>query len=143
MKFRDAVAACLAGCAVFALAGCGPSDGKVEVTGKVTFNGKPVEQGTVQFVHSPTEADTVTVTNGAYATRMTAGSKKVVVHGFRKTGELLRDPTDVNSGYPVVENYIPPKFNETTELTVEVTAKGGTHDFNLTGEDLIEKKKKK
>ncbi len=143
MKSRSPVAACLVGCAALVLAGCEPSDGKVAVNGTVTFNGKPVEAGTVQFIHSATEADTVTVTNVAYTTRMTPGSKKVVVNAYRKTGELLRDPTDVNSGYPVVENYIPPNFNEATELSVEVTSKGGRHDFNLTGEDLIEKKKKK
>lgn len=143
MKSQFPLAAFLVACAAIVLAGCGSSDGKVDVKGTVTFNGKPVKQGTVQFVHSATEADTVTVTDGAYATRITPGSKKVVVYAFRKTGEFLRDPTDVNSGYPVVENYIPPKFNEATEILVDITSQGGLHDFNLTGEDLIEKKEKK
>ncbi len=122
--------------------GCKSGDGKVDVSGTVTFNGKPVEEGTVQFVHTADTADTVTITNGKYATRIPPGSKKIAVHGYRKTGELLRDPTDKQSGYPVVSNYIPAKFNDQSELTAEVSASGGTHDFNLTGEDLIEKTKK-
>lgn len=122
--------------------GCKSGDGKVDVSGTVTFNGKPVEEGTVQFVHTADTADTVTITNGKYATRIPPGSKKIVVHGYRKTGEFLRDPTDKQSGYPVVENYIPSKFNQQSELTTEVTQAGGVHNFDLIGDDLIEKAKK-
>lgn len=129
--------------ALICVFGCGRSgDGKVDVSGTVTFNGKPIEEGTIQFVHTETTADTVTVTGGRYATRIPTGSKKIVVHAYRKTGELLRDPTDKQSGYPVVSNYIPSKFNEQSELTTDVTPAGGVHNFDLIGDDLIDKAKK-
>ncbi len=128
---------------LFFASGCKSGDGKVDVSGTVTFNGKPVEEGTIQFVHTADTADTVTITDGKYATRIPPGSKKVAVHAYRKTGEFLRDPTDKQSGYPVVSNYIPAKFNDQSELTAEVSKSGGVHNFDLTGEDLIEKTKKK
>ena len=68
------------------LAGCG--DGTVEGHGKVTFNGKPVESGTITFEaedrNGPTRGGPIT--NGEYRVigqdKMVPGTKVVRIQAF-------------------------------------------------------------
>jgi hypothetical protein len=121
--------------AVAVLAGCGSADGRVEVSGAVTFNGKPVDYGSIQFVSSDTDADTVVITDGKYTARLTPGKKKVVIQGFKKVGVDYRDPADKSTAFDVLDHYLPPEFNTQTKLTADVTGPRGDLNFELTGKE--------
>ena len=115
------------------LAGCSSNtDGRLAVQGNVTFEGKPVESGTILF--SPT-------TSGQYQANgqimggffsidapygPSAGDYQVSIEGFREAegvnqspGALYEQdgPTDTGS----IDSYIPAKYNRDSELRVTIT----------------------
>ena len=82
------------GIVALSIVGCS-SD--LEVSGRVTFNGKPVESGTITFEpedrSGPTKSEVVT--NGAYrlagVKRVTPGAKTVRIQAFGPTGRKVSD----------------------------------------------------
>jgi hypothetical protein len=118
----------LAFAAIVGVAGCSRSK-FVEVTGTVTWNGKPVEVGEVIF--APLDKSIAPaagrIRGGAYKLLSKPGKVRVEIQAVRKTGK--RDPKE---GFEITELYIPPRYNEQSELEAEVTADGDNRfDFNL------------
>lgn len=106
------VASCLATCF-----GCGNSAIKTyRVTGSVTWNGEPVQDGNISF--SPADGDglpqTGKIVDGKYELMATAGAKKVSIHASRE------GPVDPVMNAPARIPFIPPKYNSQTTLTAEV-----------------------
>lgn len=102
--------------------GCGPSGPKMyEVTGTITFDGKPVQYGEIVF--SPEDkkysADGVQIqTDGSYRVRVKEGAHIVRIIGMKmqKSAESKREPTED----PPMESYLPEKYNAKSELRAEV-----------------------
>ncbi|NLY01575.1 MAG: hypothetical protein GXY83_36265 [Rhodopirellula sp.] len=121
------------------LAGCGGSGGPSTygVSGTVTFDGKPLPEGDIIFRdpagQSPSAAGRIT--DGKYAFESTAGKKDVII---KAVGEVPGKFDESNPGekVPVVEQYLPDRYNDKTTLSAEVTDSAGanTFDFELTGE---------
>lgn len=126
-----------------AAVGCGGGDGKVDVSGAVTFNGEPVDDGSIQFAGEGADAATVIIAKGRYTARVTRGKKKVVIEGLRKTGTQYRDTADKSTAYDKLENFLPPEFNTQTKLTADVTGATDKLDFSLTGKDQLGAKGKR
>ena len=107
--------------------------GQVAVTGNVSFNGKAVESGDIQFI-GPNGVDIASapIENGSYTMQATPGEKKVVIRGMRVTGTIKRG----SESYDSKQNFIPPEFNEKSTLKYTV---GGpeTKDFAIEGKDLL------
>jgi hypothetical protein len=113
------------------LTGCGEGGPKTyPVAGTVTFESKPIAEGDILFVpEDSTQApDGARIENGKYEARVKPGKHRVQIKAMREgageaekgaMGELIKPK----------EQYLPPKFNEATELTVEVP--GGKYDFSL------------
>jgi len=106
--------------------GCG--DGKVKVSGQVTFQQQPVEQGSIRFEgadgQGPTDGSMIA--NGHYSTSVVPGKKTVQIEGYRKVGESQHDPNDPSS--PVL-----PQFERVvnTSVVVEITTSRDDLDFAL------------
>ena len=112
----------LIGCLV--LAGCGSDKPRYEVTGTVTFNGAPIETGSISFVPSdPAQPpDAGPIENGRYRVKASPGSKRVQVRASRPLPADRQDPkSEMGLLY---EDYIPAQFNTASKLTAEVTAAG-------------------
>lgn len=118
------------------LCGCGASETvRVEhsVTGKVTFNGQPVTEGTVQFEDAATGqgGGGALTADGSYSATLGAGSYKVAVF---PPVEHTPD-TEISPGGEIVKDVknIPQQFRtfDTTPLSVTVTPEQLTHDFDL------------
>ena len=113
--------------------GCGGS-GAGEVSGTVTYDGKIVEQGTISFVPADGSGPTsgAAITDGKYSVqKVPVGKAKVTIEGVKSTGKkkMYDDPKA-----PLVqtsEDYIPAKYNKTTELLYEVKSGLQTKDFEL------------
>jgi hypothetical protein len=123
-------AAVFAGVALL-LAGCGSAEKELTVTGKVTFSGQPVGEGSVQFIDDRTGrgAEVDIQADGTYTASLFAGQYKVVV-----TPPYM---VDNNSGMPnpyykKVKN-IPKKYHstDTSGLSAAVGPDKTTHDFAL------------
>src|SRR5438132_8043222 len=77
--------------------GCGQKTGApafANVSGTVTYNGKPLEKGQITFAtdgRPPTMADIV---DGKYTGQAMIGSNKVAIAAFRKSATERKLPTE-------------------------------------------------
>jgi hypothetical protein len=118
--------------------GCG--DGRVRVTGSVTFGGKPVEEGTIAFEPANGQGPSTggPITDGVYDltgdARATAGEKIVRIIASSKTGRKIPVPPPAPPGTMIEERIqgIPKQYNDQSSLRVEITpGKDNTHNFDL------------
>lgn len=135
---RTAIA-CVA--ALLLAGGCSETANYCEFAGAVTADGKPVEEGLIMFTptaagpgQAPVAAD---ISGGSYrvtpAKKMTPGSYKVAITAERDTGRTISSEPDSRDATPMREQYIPPRYNASTELTSDIAADQSTPvDFNLT-----------
>ncbi len=131
MRRNRAALILIAVCAI----GCGGSIGdlpdKFEVTGSVTFDGEPVEDGAIVFDSADGQSTPVggAIVDGKYSVEVPAGRKLVRISASRETGEK-----DMY-GEPIVDSYVPGKYN--TESDLERTVEPGgdnAFDFELEAE---------
>ncbi|WP_206028661.1 hypothetical protein [Thalassoroseus pseudoceratinae] len=103
------------------------------VSGKVTFDGEPIEDGRITFrqTEPPRKAFSSEIVNGEYSLQAEAGAMEVRVIASRP----IPGKFDNSNGTPepVGEMYIPKKYNDNTELTATVTDEGDNEfNFDLT-----------
>ena len=113
--------------------GCG-GDGRVEIGGKVTLDGVPVETGTISF--QPADGDGPTaealISNGRYAVAVALGKKKVAIQGYKVVGQEHVFPDDPTSPLaPKTEPIVPEKYNTQTTLTFDVSEAVDDADSDL------------
>ncbi len=124
-------AGCLAGCS---------SDAQYEtVTGAVTLDSKPIEQGTISFESMPRSGGigrriTTVIRDGKYrfeaADGPSPGQQRVFINAFRESSTASAPVGKSGKGEqfardgaaPERENYIPAQYNTKSTLTVEVAA---------------------
>ena len=103
-------------------------DGKVQVSGTVSVNGIPVDQGTIRFapVDGVGPTDGASITQGSYSVQLTTGSKNVHIEGHKKIGEEKQNPDDPSSPVlPVYEAIV------NTDVTVDISASQSDLNFDL------------
>jgi hypothetical protein len=124
----------LLGLVVF-LVGCGGPKGREKVSGKITFRGAPLDQGSIQFHPQDTAAggsfEGATVKNGKYEVParqgLLPGKYKVVISSPEPAGSA--EPVPGEAG-PPAEDRIPAEFGSNSTQVVEVV-KGRPNIFNF------------
>lgn len=123
---------------VLALLGCGPTGPvRVAVSGTVTFIGRPLEVGTIEFHPvDPTagEPGGAEVSAGAYTIPASRGLRpgRYVV---QVSSAVAPGPADGTApgAIRLARERIPGRYNAASELTAEVTERGTNRfDFTLT-----------
>ncbi|MEW4452183.1 hypothetical protein AB1L30_05800 [Bremerella sp. JC817] len=126
-------------CLVFTLAGCG-GDGipRAAVKGTVTYDGKPIETGVIMFIPSDVSPIALKITDGIYDSESDVNDRRgapigdcqVQIFGDKPSGKIV---TDITTGQKVEEfiQFIPPKYNVNSILTVTVEAGDQNIDFSL------------
>lgn len=122
------------------LAGCGQSGPeKIEVFGKVTFNGQPIADGDIAFHPEAGTSGPLSsgpIKDGAYRLSdnwaLVPGTYRVVVNAYRPSadtskliepgGQLDRPPE--TPGIPRRDQILPEKFNEKSTIEKLVVASG-------------------
>lgn len=139
MSFRCAngfLVMCL--CFCFLLPGCGAGNApeRASIQGQVTFDGEPVEEGSIQFVPEQGVVGkpvATQISQGKYELSgdkgPAVGKNKVVIQATRKTGKQVKDI--MGEMVEERESYIPPKYNEQSELFIEIKSGSNTEDFSL------------
>lgn len=138
------VVACLFVVAVLPLSGgCGGATAEqAKVHGRVSYQGRPIKQGTIVFQPlpplkaRPAGADVI---DGAYAIDNNGpvfGTHRVEIQAYRKTGRKIPDLKGDMSipNRPLVDETIPilpASFNVESTLTTEITDSDSTIDFAL------------
>ncbi|MCC7336141.1 MAG: hypothetical protein IT422_13660 [Pirellulaceae bacterium] len=130
------------GCFVFlsiVLVGCNSQNYEGEkrypLSGKVTYNGEPVDRGNISFLPMNPDSQRVAggkIEDGAYSFEeeygANAGQYKVEIRWQKKTGDTFTDA--FGNVDDVRVEAIPAEFNTATTLTADIGA-GKTYDFDL------------
>jgi len=114
----------LGAAAVLLAAGCGR--GPYQVSGTISFDGKPMPDGYVRFVSvdRPLEVAVGPIKDGAFSLKATAGAKRVEVLATKVVNPEHLDPM----GNPMHEEYVPPDYRgEKSPLRAEVEANDSNH----------------
>jgi hypothetical protein len=103
--------------------GCGGPK-LVKVTGRVTLDGKDLEDGEITFVSKDPAIgpDAGKITGGRFDVMVKPGSKKVEIRASKQIG-VIKDKA-MGGDFPQFESIIPDKYNEKSELTLDVPDAG-------------------
>jgi hypothetical protein len=122
---------------LLSLNGCGDrAGGRLAVHGAVTLDGQSLGGGSISF--RPVAGSTgptagAKVVDGRFAIpsdkSLFAGKYRVEITATRKTGKQVKDPT-FGAMVDQVAQYLPGKYNRSSELTAEVKP-GGPNDFTF------------
>lgn len=137
MPTRFAFIVLLLGCC--SLSACGQPAGpaRYPVSGKVTFNGEPVETGSIVFRDVDPKSDVApdggNIVKGNYSFQAQPGKKRVEILASRPIpGAAPIARADRPSAAPIpVEQFIPPAYNAKSELTAEIEPKSNNYDYAL------------
>ena len=127
--------------------GCSdPYPGRSNVTGTITVNGEPIEQGSIAFnaINPPAGVDItgaqVTISNGKYSvidgSGLLVGDYRVAIRAqqaFHKgTGKMIPN-TEPLEGVPhEVRDLVPAKYNTNSEIIFKIEKRGAkTFDFDV------------
>jgi hypothetical protein len=124
---------------VLMVTGCGkPGMERVHVSGKASYDGKPIEIGQIRFVPISPASGPITIDrieNGAYETATTGG----VTVGTHRVELRMYDSHEYETaprvaGSASVKQLLPDKYNRNSELTLDVPSGSGSidRDFELT-----------
>jgi hypothetical protein len=114
--------------------GCAPS-GMVEVSGEVTIDSKPVEQGLINFWPADGGGPSAgfVLANGKYRGKVAVGEKKISIEALQQIGERRPGGPD-SAPIPIHKTITPDRYRDpqTTELRCEVSQQSAVHNFELT-----------
>ncbi len=137
---------------VCCLSGCGEGGSAASLSGTVKFDGEPIPDGSIRLLPSegtPGDGASAKITDGSFSLSgdtLKAGAHQVVIMAFRGTGQMIEEegaePEDVGedeaSGEAAEagqveeqEQYIPEKYNRTSQETIDLTPGENTKDFDL------------
>lgn len=128
----------LSGVMLVSAIGCsgGETVHEVEVTGKITIDGQPIDNGSISFVAADGVARTGggIIKDGQYIARVAPGEKKVMVLGNKLVGtEPLYQGVPDSPTREKFETVTPPAYNAAHQTPLRATITDGpqTVDFEL------------
>src|SRR5579864_8957149 len=118
--------------------GCGDAGPRSSVQGSVTYDGQPVDDGTIAFLPAGDGEERARATGEIYDGRYelnshsgpNTGKYRVEIYWRKKTGRQIASPSG-KSFKEETEQAIPARYNAQSELTVEVQPGRNTFDFDL------------
>lgn len=103
------------------------------VSGTVTVDGEPAEMGSITFI--PADGLTSTaggaITDGKYRAVVPPGSKKVQIRVSKIVGQTKLYDTPDSPMQPVYREVLPPKYNDQTELVLDVKPGQNEENYDL------------
>ena len=117
-----------------AVAGCSSDESGATISGTVTVDDQPAQEGYVTFVpvDGMSQREAGPIVNGKYtATNVPVGPAKVEINVPKVTGTTRLYAEDPNSAVPIETESLPPKYNYETELQYDVQPGEQTKDFTL------------
>ncbi|MEX2306872.1 MAG: hypothetical protein WD738_04735 [Pirellulales bacterium] len=121
--------------------GCGRSS-QCTVSGKLTFNGQPIQDGSIRFFPvdgTDGHGAVAKIENGQYTitsqSNFRSGKYAVQITALRKTGRMIapREVMPGDDGSPAEEviQFIPSKYNSNSELQADLQPGQNSYDLEL------------
>lgn len=115
-------------------AGSYEGDARAAVSGQVTFDGKPLPYGTINFLGgSGGRGASTAIQNGAYSIPEeqgpNAGTYKVSIIGY---GKAPAGESESDESADLGPQVVPKKYNAESTLQAEITVGENVHNFELT-----------
>jgi hypothetical protein len=114
-----------------------PGEKRYPLSGRVTFDGQPVDLGSISFLPVDGGSQRVSggyIENGDYsvpeAQGANAGKYRVEIRWQKSTGKQIKDRHSEDLTEQRVEG-LPARFHKDSELTVEISDKQTKFDFDL------------
>ncbi len=124
--------------AMLSLVGCGGGGPpRAAVQGNVTWEGKPIESGTINFISTGTGGSaSATIVEGKYqlgsAEGASLGANRVEIFGFKNLGSREAGPPHPpGTMIEATEQFIPSEYNNASKQIVEVQAGENSIDLTL------------
>jgi hypothetical protein len=133
-NFRARTLAVLAlGLAAALAAGCGGRP-RAHVTGKVTLNGKPITDGSIEFfpVSGAGQSAGAALKDGAYQVEASVGEMRVTINSADVVGRQKAYDTPDSPVIDIVRNSVPARYNTESELRANLVAGRNEVNFDLT-----------
>lgn len=113
--------------------GCSPAT-KGEVSGTVSIDGTPVENGMISFYAVDGNAPTAggRILNGKYSVEVNPGLCRVEIRVSKAVGEKKLYDTPDSPVRPILAEALPPKYNDRSELQLDVKLGDNEQDYDLT-----------
>jgi hypothetical protein len=140
MRRRAALATGIIAAITLTVVGCGPRSDRLSVTGAVTFEGAPLDTGSIVFTSVGGEqlvSSGAMIEDGAYivpqAKGLLPGTYRVEISSPDAAAPLEMSTGGPDSrGIPIARDRIPEEYNINSDKTVEVTVDGdNSFDFNI------------
>jgi len=112
--------------------GCGPST--ATLTGTVTFDGKPLQEGDIIVSAAEGKVDSATgkISDGQYKVITTPGRKNVKISAQIVVNKIKDSPNDPNSTFQEIRKEIlPDRYHNKSTLTIDLKAGPNTKDWTL------------
>jgi len=135
--------------------GCNKSDAPAyaNVSGTVTYNGKPLEKGQITFTTDGRPPTAMEIVDGKFSGQAMIGSNKVAVSAFRKSAKERKIPETAKKQFeayqamnkgggggktdvfdPTMEDFIPAEWGrESKQIRVVEAGGSNTFDFLIKG----------
>jgi len=121
------------------LTGCGPSDGMITISGSVTLDGEPVEDGSISLM--PINGGSMgggLIENGHYTAKSSPGEMAVQIHAHKMVKKQNPTREEVERGLTEDSvSIIPPTYNRQSKLRITVAPDQKNFEFNLTEDGKI------
>ena len=123
---------CLLAVAMLA-AGCSKGPPMGEVTGTITVDGTPAKIGSISFFPIDGKSGTAgaAIKEGKYTADVPVGKVKVEIRVSKIVGEKKLYDTPDSKVQPIMEEVLPPKYNDRTELELDVQPGTNKRNYDL------------
>lgn len=112
-------------------------DGRIDVAGSVSVDGTPVEHGSIMFIpieETPGPTAGALIRGGTYeivpGKGPMAGKFRVEILAVKETGKASIDIVTGEKGAGRAQ-FLPPRFNKESDVTVEISGDRDAYDFDL------------
>ncbi|MEW4565056.1 hypothetical protein AB1K70_21205 [Bremerella sp. JC770] len=121
------------------LAGCGASDGMITISGSVTLDGEPVQDGSISLM--PINGGSMgggLIEDGYYTAKSSPGEMAVQIHAHKMVKKKNPTREEVERGLTEDSvSIIPNVYNRQSKLRIDVAPDQKNFEFNLTKDGKI------
>jgi len=140
VQSRTILTLCLFGLVSAALTGCGRSDGLLTISGTVSLDGNPVQDGSVSLM--PVDGKGIagggTIAGGKYTAESSPGEMAVQIYAHEQVEKPNPTPEEVERGLHIdTKQLLPAVYNQQSRLRITVSPDNLTHHFELTSDGAI------